>query len=525
MIIVQTNTGAKLIGADDRAISIVSDALSYDDDGAGRKSGLNAGAWNSRKTFLRFPDLIFEAGFVPFVKASLNEAGYPITIDDRRTSLDALGPRIDLEQPTGTEICDDGEYPIYGGYLDGIDLRDYQAQTIETFAVERRGIIQAATGSGKTEIGIGIIKRIKRPCLWLTHKIDLVSQTRKRIKKRLGIVAGSISEGEWMPSEITVATVQTIMSHARQSREKVHSFLRTVEVLIVDEAHRASGEGFFSVITNCINAYYRASLTATPLMKGNREDDLRLIAGSGGIICRVTNSQLIRRGILAEPRFIFTISPSFGWSEARVRRELKEEARAKGRKSPGPGALYQAAYDLGIVRNDARNNLVVADALELVSHGRKTVVLFQRKDHGRILFAKLSAKLQDRVRLLFGEDDLDERERTLGALRTGEIDVIVASTILDEGLDEPSIAGIVLAGGGKGKISLFQRVGRSVRKKNGDDLERFGNTAEIRDYLDTGEKHLYTHSALRWKTVKDEDGWVIDGIREYHNPFGEVRAV
>lgn len=513
MFIAMTNTGAKLIGADASAINVVADALSYDDDSAQRKTGFNVGNLNSRKTFLRLKELVFEAGFVQLVKQRLGESGYAVTVKDMRTDLDARGPAIDLSAPTGKELCDDGiEYPTYGGYLDGIELRDYQANAIEDFVAAKRGIIQAATGSGKTEIGAGIIKRVGRKTLWLTHKIDLVDQTRKRIKKRLGITSGLISEGEWFPSDITIATVQTIMSQMKSDPERVTAFLSSIELLIVDEAHRSSGDGFFSVITNCTGAYYRASLTATPLMKGKQEDDLRLIATSGDIICRITNSDLIRRGILAEPHFVFTQVPSFGFDERKARREAKAKAKAKGRESYGTGAIYQRAYDEGIVNNAYRNNLIVSDAKELVDKGRKTVVLFQRQEHGKLL-EDIFIRAGMRVRLVHGVNDLDERNSALNDLRDGFIDVVLASNIFDEGLDEPSISGIVLAGGGKSKISLFQRVGRSVRKKTGDDLEKLGNTAEIRDYIDTGHKNLMKHSALRFHAVKSEDGWIIDQLR------------
>lgn len=614
-IIAMNNVGAKLLGADERAIAIVSDALSYDDESAKRRSGI-FGQLNSKRTFLRYPELICEAGFVPVIQQALAEAGYAVSIHDQRTALDCNGPAIDLHSPTGWEVCDDGkQYPVYGGYLDGIGLRDYQANVVETFVLEKRGIIQAATGAGKTEIACAITKRVGRPTLFLTHKLDLVGQTRLRFKKRLGVNAGMISEGEWLPGEITVATVQTIMAHwtriwsarlrvrivdqtllgpikalknakrktdelkaaamraeaeikrrghfyvvdpatasskkprpltevvekrvrgltqemaLQAAREIEHAeevlsvtlvdepinrvaeFLRSIELLIVDEAHRSSGNGFFTIISNCPNAYFRASLTATPLMKGKREDDLRLIATSGRIICRITNGELIRRGILATPYFRFNEVPAFGFNEREVRREI-----VKSGKKVQASAIFQAAYRMGIVENDVRNRMVVEDTQELVDEGRKTVVLFQQQEHGKRIYDMLLAAGM-RCRLLYGEDDIDVREDVKRALREGEIDVMVASTILDEGIDEPCISGIVLAGGGKSKISLFQRVGRSVRKKTGEELEKLGNTARIIDYIDTGSQHLKKHSALRFKAVREEDGWIVEAIRMYADRY------
>jgi len=524
IIISMSNSGAKLINADQQAVAIVSDALSYDEEGAKFTAAYKMGQWNGKKTFLKFPGLLFQAGFVPLVRQALAEAGYAITINDVRERVEITADDIAIE---------------------GFEPYDFQLEAVSVLEREVRGIVQAATGAGKTEIGIMATKRFGLPTLFLTHKLDLVRQTRNRFHQRLGRPVGMISEGEWLPADITVATIQTILSNwtkiweirgldrsnapaigqARGPTEseaakyakktlkwkrvdstkmiedraaKVDVYLRSVRFLIVDEAHRASGDTFFRIIGACVNAYWRLSLTATPLMKGNREDDLKLIASSGNVIYRVTNGQLIARGILAEPHFSFVEVPAFVMSDGR--KPYRHE--------------YPAVYREGIVQNSLRNSLVVEETLALVQEGRQTVVLVKHIEHGKTL-ERLFAAAGAKALWLSGSDDGDERERGLNKLRTGEINILIASTILDEGLDCDAIAGIVLAGGEKSKISLFQRVGRSVRAKKGDILERLGNTAKVVDFIDTGDPRLMKHSATRYKAVKDEEGWVIDGIKRY----------
>ena len=493
VLILTNNTGAKLVNADQQAVAVVSDTLAYDVEGAQFSAGFKAGAWNGKKTFLRFPELIFEAGFVPMVRAALAEAGIPVSVRDQRTVIEALGPKIG--EPTS---YDELGYPQYGGYLEGIELRDFQADAVEVAVEMKRGIVQIATGGGKTETAIAITKRIQRRTLFLTHKLDLVRQTRARYASRLGRAVGMISEGEWMPADISVATVQTIMAQFKSDPQKVIDYLATIEVLIVDEAHRSSADQFFKVISACVNAFFRFSLTATALMKGNREDDLKMIACSGNMISRVTNGDLIARGILAQPYFRFHEVPAFKMPDGR---------------SPNR-ADYQAAYKTGIVENLVRNQMIVDDAITQVAEGRRGVILVKEIQHGDLLIAKL--KLYGmRCAWVAGKDSADKREAALNGLRENTLDVLVASTILDEGLDCDAISFIILAGGGKSKISLFQRVGRSVRKKKGDELAKIGNTAKIIDYIDTGDKRLMKHSALRFAAVKAEEGWIIEGIERW----------
>ncbi|MDX5370571.1 MAG: DEAD/DEAH box helicase [Alphaproteobacteria bacterium] len=529
IIIAISNVAAKLVNADQTAVSIVSDCLSYDVESAKYTAGFKMGTWNGKKTFLKYPDLVFEAGFVPMVKQALTDAGIPVSVHDKRVPVEIRADEI---------------------ALNGIELRDYQIRAIEILEREKRGVLQVATGGGKTEIAIAATRRFGLKTLFLTHKLDLVRQTRKRYHDRLGTHAGQISEGEWMPAEITVATVQTIMAHwtkiwtVRGSKldgaklehvettargmtesdarryakktlkmvsidhiemkedmtEKVRTFLHSIEFLIVDEAHRASGNSFFKIVQECKNAYYRCGLTATPLMKGNREDDLKLIAQTGDVIYRITNNDLIQLGILAQPRFRFVQVDKF--------------------PTPGgvyPGKLdYHPIYRIGIVENEERNKLVVRETRSLVMEGRQTVVLVKEIKHGNILY-EMMRKNGLKVEWVAGKDNADKRDAALNRLRTGEINVLIASTILDEGLDCDAISGIVLAGGGKSKIALFQRVGRSVRKKKGDTLAKIGNTARIVDFIDTGDIRLYRHSGERFRSVHTEPGWIIDSIESIAN--------
>lgn len=401
------------------------------------------------------------------------------------------------------------------------------------------------TVTHNTEIAIAATQRFGLKTLFLTHKVDLVRQTRKRYAKRLGHPVGMISEGDWLPADITVATVQTIMSHwrvkwtatgidkkgklkksavfgdteklamkhaisvgfrevkslvlERDNRASVINFLKSVEFLIVDEAHRSSADSFFRIISSCSNAYYRASLTATPLMKGSREDDLKLIACSGDVIYRITNNDLIEKGILARPSFTFIEVPTFSL----------EDGRLPNKKTP-----YPTAYKSGIVDNELRNQMVVKECERLVEKGRQTVVLVKEIKHGEAL-VKLIKATGIKCQWVSGSDNADVREDALKALRERRINVLIASTILDEGLDEDSISAIVLAGGGKSQISLFQRVGRAMRSRKGEDLEKFGNTAEVVDFVDTGDHRLMKHSAARYNFVRKEEGWVIEGIQRW----------
>lgn len=66
-----------------------------------------------------------------------------------------------------------------------------------------------------------------------------------------------------------------------------------------------------------------------------------------------------------------------------------------------------------------------------------------------------------------GQDSTERRQRLTKLLVEGKLDVLIASTILDEGFDAPAIEFLILAGGGKAGHRQLQRIGRGQRVSEG----------------------------------------------------------
>ena len=86
-----------------------------------------------------------------------------------------------------------------------------------------------------------------------------------------------------------------------------------------------------------------------------------------------------------------------------------------------------------------------------------------------------------------------------------EIPVLVASPIMDEGIDISGIHTVVIAAGGKSPSRLLQRVGRGMRTEDGKDK------VEIIDFWDTGVKLLQGHSQER-KATYEEQGYKVSVV-------------
>lgn len=94
-------------------------------------------------------------------------------------------------------------------------LFDYQEEAVGKMVEAKGGVLIGGCGSGKTNCGIEIVKRIGKNALWLCHTKDLLTQTVKRIKSLYpNMKVGTITDGKvnMVQDGITVSTIQTLVN-------------------------------------------------------------------------------------------------------------------------------------------------------------------------------------------------------------------------------------------------------------------------------------------------------------------------
>lgn len=480
---------AKIFTNDDDACLCVSNTLSYFVDGYEHTDGYKSGGWDGRSTFFNWKDNTFPAGFVTFVEQELRGKGYNVQIV-KKPLPDALGP----EKP---EIDSFGYTARY----------DYQLQTVEELLKRGAMIARVATGGGKSRIAKIAHARIGRSTLFITTRKALMYQMKKSFEES-GYEVGVIGDGEWNPNaDINVAMIQTLSMRLekaepyddsaaamrqRRLREKVKDFLENVDFIIGEEAHEAGGSGYTEVLKHCRNAHYRLALTATPFMREDAEANMRLMAAFGQIGIEISEKLLIEREILAKPIFKFKDVPT----PEKLRKTMN----------------WQRAVELGIVENINRNMDIAQEAKEASFYGLPVMILVQRKKHGKIL-RELCETEGLSVDFIFGETSNQKRQEKLDQLKNHDLNVLIGSTILDVGVDVPSIGMVILAGGGKAEVQLRQRIGRGLRSKS-----NMPNYCMVVDYEDKGNKHLRRHSRSREKIIRDTPGFS-DGVLKPRQDF------
>ena len=168
---------------------------------------------------------------------------------------------------------------VYDG--EHVPLYDYQKEAVVQMIEAKYGILKATTGSGKTQMGIALIKALRRRALWLCHTQDLLKQSRDRALQYISPeLIGTITEGKVnIGIGVTFATVQTM------ANLELQQYRDYWDVVIVDECHRVSSSATtftrYEKVLNHLAARHKYGLTATP----ERSDGL--IKATFGLIGKV----------------------------------------------------------------------------------------------------------------------------------------------------------------------------------------------------------------------------------------------
>lgn len=427
MIVGAGNTHASVIVADADEREWIEGFLSF------KTKNFAKGRYYENTTCLLSSLGKFPAGFLPILRREAEACG--VTLEVRESASRANPPPFD-------ETTDLGWLSVHP--FDKHGTITHQIEAVNAIREKRRGILWVPTGGGKTEIAAGLTKAIRGTWLFVVHRTQLAIQAKERFELR-GIDPDEITiaaDGDLdFSGRIVVATFQTLVSAIKKNDAATIEFLRTVQGLIVDEAHTLPADTFFGIVMRTVNAAYRIGLSGTPLARTDKRS-LFTIAAIGPVIYRIKAETLIAAGLLSKPRVWF------------LRSSHAVEERA-----------WRNIYSRHVVKGRERNALLV----EAVLRAPKPSLLFvNHVEHGKML-VKALADAGVRSEFMWGEKNVHVRKAAIRRLQHGDIDTIVCSVVFQEGVDIPEIRSVVIGTGGKSAIAAIQRIGRGTRRAGGKD--------------------------------------------------------
>ena len=465
------NVSCKVIDADPMLTRNLADVLSVMADNYWFSPKYKNGYWDGKISFMDRRSNTFPTGLLDKVLDYFEEYNLPYDLEDVREDVSTFKlDKIDYNYTAVDRVA-----------------RDYQVDSVNAVLENKfeglffpRGIINLATNAGKTFVASILLKEIypkliehDKIFLFVTHSKEIANQARESISNVLGEDVGMLGTGEWDVKPVTVALIPTLY----RRREKKDFIELTDKIIgyIADECHHAKSDSFYKVFNMFNNAIYRIGLTGTAKQKSS-VNQTKLICSTGKVLIRISNDYLINQGFSAKPKCVF----------------LKQEKLNFGTLD------YQEAYNKCIVNNVDRAKLTSTICKRETSEGNRVLILVEYIEHALTILDNLNIGDDKVVEFTHGNLSDKERARIIEDLAKGKIDILVSTSILDEGVDVSGINAIIYARGMKSTRKLLQGLGRGLRvKKDGSNVRYY-------DFIDDSNPKLLKHSRERYKILKDE---------------------
>ena len=302
------------------------------------------------------------------------------------------------------------------------------------------GLVVLATGLGKTwlsafdSVGFGRV-------LFVAHREEILGQameTFRRIRPQdyLGAYDGNSKHGN---ADVLFASIQTLSRQTHLDQFSKSYF----DYIVMDEFHHASAATYRRVLGH-FEPRFLLGLTATP----ERSDGADLLdLCDGNLIFRCDLGEGIRRGLLC-PFDYFGVPDEVDYRNIPWRSSRFDEE-----------ALTAAVATTSRAEN-------ALDQLERRG-GRKTLAFCVSQRHADFM-AGFFRKKGKRVAAVHSGSSSAPRTLSLEQLQAGELDIVCAVDMFNEGVDMPDLDTVMMLRPTESKILWLQQFGRGLRRSDPD---------------------------------------------------------
>ncbi len=356
---------------------------------------------------------------------------------------------------------------------DVIELRPHQEEAIESLGRLRAegnsiALVTHAQGAGKTVTSISDARRIGGRTLFVAHTRELVLQARSQFIKLWPDVTTGLFLDDTRETEEhnLVGTVQSLTRHL------ILFAPEDFDYLIIDEAHHATADSYQKLL-RYFRPKFTLGLTATP----DRADGLSALEVFRNAAHRLSLREAIENRELVPIRCV------------RVRTNI-DLSRVR---------FNQIQYN----RRDIEESVLVPSRDQLIvdtysQHvpGRKAVAFCVNVRHGEDLAGRFQAHGIP-ARSVSGRMSVTDRKATLDAFARGELRVLCACDLLNEGWDCPDVEVLLMARPTLSKVIYLQQLGRGTRKAPGkeclvvfdfvDNATRYNQSLSLHRILGTSQ--------------------------------------
>ena len=363
------------------------------------------------------------------------------------------------------------------------DLYDHQKRGIKIWkGAGKRGILEYATGSGKTITAISVIKEHidnGNNSIVLVPSEHLLFQWQEEIEKfipyvTIGLLGGGKKEGEILNEMRFQSEKGTILISIIQSfrddkvQRKLSRLINTSQelLLVVDECHRIGAPSYSDI---CEKEFTQVlGLSATPDVEGRPEYNKRIRKLLSTTLDRYSLTDALTDGHLSPFEYhIHTVNLTAKEQHDydKLRSQIRKYLVMLKKGEPMPKHLEILIYKSRAIIRGAENK--ISKSIELLKSE------FQEGQHWLIycdnenMMNKITSIIREETginpRKYWSGMNRFERKSELNFFKKNG-GVIIAIKCLDEGVDVPAISHGLVLSSSKTKREWIQRRGRLLRK-------------------------------------------------------------
>jgi len=357
----------------------------------------------------------------------------------------------------------------------------HQDEAITEFLKKERGILEMATGTGKTRTAIKIIEKLVlssqiRIIIVAMGGTDLLNQWRGHLNKiRETIKKSGIQITPYyhydIYHDIEDFNVSTEYRYLLASTNKLHIALKNLDeeqarktIVIYDEIHNFGSTGNREKLKGLSeNIRYRLGLSATPEREYDKEGTDFIQEHIGPIIYQFELTDAIERGILSPFNYH---SLHFSLDEEDKMAIRNVYAWAAAQKKQGIAVRKEDIWiRLAKVKKLSKQKLPLFKRyLNKHPNTLDRAVIFVEEKYYADYVKDIIQRHTYKYREFFQEDN----SSVLSDFSRNRISTLIACHKISEGIDIKSIKTIILFSAARAKLETIQRIGRSLRTDEAD---------------------------------------------------------
>ncbi|CAN5512820.1 DEAD/DEAH box helicase family protein [soil metagenome] len=354
-----------------------------------------------------------------------------------------------------------------------LEPRPYQKEALGAWRkAGLRGVVALPTGAGKTAVAMQAMSRTERSALVVVPTLTLLKQWYSVLSDAFGdsVQVGLLGGGYHEVTPLTVTTYDSAYIHAERYGDRF-------ALVVYDEVHHLPADKY-AVIPKMLLAPYSLGLSATPERPDGGHELLPELVG--GICYRRSPEDLA--GTYLAPyelvRIPIELTAHERYDYAQAEAIYKDFLHKHQLSMRSPEDWQRFILVAATSHSGGREALLAARRRREIQAGamRKVVtletLLRRHWDDKCIIFTKSVEEVYALSRrfLIPGityETPARERKEILDRFREGRYRSIIASDVLNEGVDVPDANVAVILAGSASHREYVQRLGRILRPKDG----------------------------------------------------------